>query len=527
MTSQTFTDTERRTTLAALMIVFLLSALDQTIVSTAMPRIISELNGLNLYSWVTTAYLLTSTVMVPIWGKLGDIFGRKPVLITGISIFLAGSWLSGISGEFGTILGVPGMVQLIVFRALQGIGGGALFTTAFAIIADLYPPRERGKFAGIFGSVFGLASVLGPIIGGYFTDHGTVQVGTHTVAGWRWVFYVNLPLSLLSLFMVIVKMPPLEHRRAGKIDFLGAALLICAFVPLLLVLSLGGHNFAWGSPRSLGLFALAAVSLAAFVFVETRVSNPILPMHLFQNKVFTTANTAGFLISMAFMGVVMFLPLFLQLGRGVPATVSGMTMLPLMAGLIVGSTIAGQLVTKTGKYKPFMIAGASTLLVAVFLLHDLSKITSLPLLCLLLAFVGLGLGPGQSLFNIATQNAVDPRDLGVATSSNQFFRQIGSTVGAALAGTLLTARLANLPGGGLDLGKLEGMAVQAAAKGEAAHADPVLQAALVHAVSGVMVAALFVVAAGLAAILMIPAVPLRARQPVGDAPVLEKAEPTN
>ena len=524
---QTFTDTERRTTLAALMIVFLLSALDQTIVSTAMPRIISELNGLNLYSWVTTAYLLTSTVMVPIWGKLGDIFGRKPVLITGITIFLAGSWLSGLAGEFGAVLGLPGMVQLIVFRALQGIGGGALFTTAFAIIADLYPPRERGKFAGIFGSVFGLASVLGPIIGGYFTDHGTVQIGTHTVAGWRWVFYVNLPLSLLSLFMVIVKMPPLEHRRAGKIDFLGAALLICAFVPLLLVLSLGGHNFAWGSPQSLGLFAMAIVSLAAFVIAETKVSNPILPMHLFQNKVFTTANAAGFLISMAFMGVVMFLPLFLQLGRGVPATISGMTMLPLMAGLIVGSTVAGQMVTKTGRYKPFMIGGASILLVAVFLLHDLSRIHGLALLCVLLAFVGLGLGPGQSLFNIATQNAVDPRDLGVATSSNQFFRQIGSTVGAALAGTLLTARLADLPGGGLDLGKLEGMAVQAAARGQPAHADPALQAALVHAVSGVMVAALFVIAAGLAVILMIPALPLKSRQPASGAPVLEKAEPTN
>lgn len=527
MTTQTFTDAERRLTLAALMIVFLLSALDQTIVSTAMPRIISELNGLNLYSWVTTAYLLTSTVMVPIWGKLGDIFGRKPVLITGISIFLAGSWLSGLAGEFGPILGVPGMVQLIVFRALQGIGGGALFTTAFAIIADLYPPRERGKFAGIFGSVFGLASVLGPIIGGYFTDHGTVRLGTQIIAGWRWVFYVNLPLSLLSLFMVIVKMPPLEHRRSGKIDFLGAALLIAAFVPLLLVLSLGGHSFAWSAPESLGLFALAIASLVAFVIVETRVSNPILPMHLFRNTVFTTANTAGFLISMAFMGVVMFLPLFLQLGRGVPATVSGMTMLPLMAGLIVGSTVAGQMVTRTGTYKPFMIGGAAVLLVGVFLLHDLSRITSLPLLCGLLAVVGLGLGPGQSLFNIATQNAVDPRDIGVATSSNQFFRQIGSTVGAALAGTMLTARLANLPGGGLDLGKLEGMAVQAAAQGKAAHADPVLQAALVDAVSGVMVAALFVIVAGLATILMIPALPLRSHQPAAGAPVLEKSEPTN
>ena len=218
MTAQTFTDTERRTTLAGLMIVFLLSALDQTVVSTAMPRIIAELNGLTLYSWVTTAYLLTSTVMVPIWGKLGDIYGRKPILLAGIAIFLAGSWLSGLSGEFGPVLGLSGMVQLIVFRALQGIGGGALFTTAFAIIADLYPPRERGKFAGIFGSVFGLASVLGPLIGGYFTDHGTVHLGGQVIAGWRWVFYVNLPLSLLSLFMILVKMPPLEHRLLRMIS---------------------------------------------------------------------------------------------------------------------------------------------------------------------------------------------------------------------------------------------------------------------------------------------------------------------
>ncbi|WP_168076615.1 MDR family MFS transporter [Caulobacter sp. SSI4214] len=523
---QAFSDAERRLTLAALMIVFLLSALDQTIVSTAMPRIIAELNGLNLYSWVTTAYLLTSTVMVPIWGKLGDIFGRKPVLITGISIFLAGSWLSGLSGEFGDLLGMPGMVQLIVFRALQGIGGGALFTTAFAIIADLYPPRERGKFAGIFGSVFGLASVLGPIIGGYFTDHGTVRFGAHAIAGWRWVFYVNLPLSLLSLFMVIVKMPPLEHRRAGKIDFVGAALLIATFVPLLLGLSLAGHSFAWSAPQSLGLFGLAAVSLVAFVIAETKVSNPILPMHLFRNKVFTTSNLAGFLVSSAFMGVVMFLPLFLQLGRGVPATVSGMTMLPLMAGLIVGSTIAGQLVTRTGRYKPFMIGGVVLLLVGVFLLRDLSRIHHLGLLCGLLALVGLGLGPGQSLFNIATQNAVDPRDIGVATSSNQFFRQIGSTVGAALAGALLTARLASLPGGGLDLAKLEGMAITAAAHGQAAHADPALRDALVHAVSGVMQAALVVVFLALATILLIPALPLRSRQPQ-PAATLAKDEPTN
>ena len=518
MNDTPFSDAERRLTLGALMIVFLLSALDQTIVSTAMPRIIADLHGLTLYSWVTTAYLLTSTVMVPIWGKLGDIYGRKPILVIGISIFLAGSWLSGLSGEFGAVLGVSGMVQLILFRALQGIGGGALFTTAFAIIADLYPPRERGKFAGIFGSVFGLASVLGPLIGGYFTDHGTVQLGGHLIAGWRWVFYVNLPLSLLSLFMVIVKMPALPHQRSGAVDVLGAALLIAAFVPLLLALSLGGHSFAWRAPQSLGLFALAAVALTLFIYVENRVSNPILPPHLFKNRTFSTANLAGFLISMAFMGVVMFLPLYLQLGMGVTATTSGLTMLPLMGGLIVGSTLAGQQVSRTGQYRPLILAGASLLLVGVSLLAFFLGKVSLPVLCLMLLVVGLGLGPGQSLFNIATQNAVEPRDIGVATSSNQFFRQIGSTVGAALAGALLTHRLASL-GGSMDLGALQGLAIKASLSGGHAAVDSSLQNALIHAVQGVMEAGALVVLAGLVTILFIPVLPLRSRMPTA-APAL-------
>lgn len=520
MTGQ-FTDAERRTTLAGLMIVFLLSALDQTIVSTAMPRIISELHGLTLYSWVTTAYLLSSTVMVPIWGKLGDIYGRKPVLVVGISIFMVGSWLSGLSGEFGTLAGMSGMVQLIVFRALQGIGGGALFTTAFAIIADLYPPRERGKFAGIFGSVFGLSSVLGPLIGGYFTDHGTVHLAGHVIAGWRWVFYVNLPLCLLSLFMILVKMPALPHQRSGNIDFLGAALLIAAFVPLLLALSLGGHDIAWASPQSIGLFVGAAVALGLFVYVESRVSNPIVPLHLFRNKTFVTANLAAFLISMAFMGVAVFLPLYMQLGLGVDATTSGLAMLPLMGGLIVGSAVSGQLVTRTGKYKPFMLGGASLLLVGVVPMTHLAGIQHLYLLCLLLLVVGVGLGPNQSLFNLATQNAVSPRDIGVATSSNQFFRQIGSTVGVAVAGALLTTRLAAYGGGKLDLGALQGLALESGVVGGTR--DPALGQALAFAVSGVMQAALVVIVLGLAVILFVPALPLRSRMPAAE-PVLEKEE---
>jgi len=520
MTTQTFTDTERRLTLGALMIVFLLSALDQTVVSTAMPRIIAELNGLTLYAWVTTAYLLTSTVMVPIWGKLGDIYGRKPILLAGIGVFLAGSWLAGLSGEFGDILGMSGMVQLIVFRALQGIGGGALFTTAFAIIADLYPPRERGKFAGLFGSVFGLASVLGPLIGGYFTDHGTVHLGSHVIAGWRWVFYVNLPLSLLSLFMILVKMPPLEHRRSGAVDYVGAILLVAAFVPLLLALSLGGHDFAWSSPQSLGLFAFAAVALAAFLWAESRVSNPILPLRLFANRVFAAANGAGFLLSMAFLGVVTFLPLYMQLGLGVDATTSGLAILPMMGGLIVSSTLAGQLVSRTGRYKPMLMAGAALLMTGFWLLSQVSTHTTLLDLCWRMGVVGLGLGPSQSLFNIAIQSAVEPHDIGVATSSNQFFRQIGSTIGVAIFGALLTHRLAG-EGLGLDLGALQGMALKATAQGAARHMDPALAQALTHALTGVFFGGIVVTGLGLAVVFLLPEIPLRGRGPAAE-PVLEK-----
>jgi EmrB/QacA subfamily drug resistance transporter len=525
--AQTFTEDERRITLIGVMIVFLLSALDQTIVGTAMPRIIAELNGLQFYSWVTTAYLLTSTVMVPIWGKLGDLFGRKPVLLAGISIFLVGSWLSGLSGEFGDmpLLG-GGMTQLIVFRAIQGIGGGALFTTAFAIIADLFPPRERGKFAGLFGSVFGLASVLGPVIGGYFTDHGTFQIGAHVVAGWRWVFYLNLPLSLLSLFMIIVKMPRLSHRATGSIDWAGAGLMITAFTPLLLALSLGGHSYPWGSPVIIGLLVGAAVALGLFLLAERAAESPILPLNLFRNRVFTLANLAGFLLSMAFLGVITFMPLYMQLGHGLDATASGLMTLPLMGGLIVSSTLSGRMVSKTGRYKPFMLGGASVLLVGVFLLSRVEPSTPLWDLSLRLALVGFGLGPGQSLFSLAVQNAVPASQIGVVTSANQFFRQIGSTLGVAVFGALLThnlTRALGTQGSSLDIGALEGMALKAQAAGDAAGVDPALRETISHAITGGFAASLLVILAGLVVAMFIPELPMRGRQIPGETVLAEDA----
>ncbi|MBN9320035.1 MAG: MFS transporter [Caulobacterales bacterium 68-7] len=513
---QSFTPQERRVTMIGIVIVFMLSALDQTIVSTAMPRIVAELNGLPLYAWVTTSYLLTSTVMVPIWGKLGDLYGRKPVLLSGIGIFLLGSWLSGLAGEFGDLpLIGGGMVQLIVFRAIQGIGGGALFTTAFAIIADLYPPRERGKFAGMFGSIFGLASVIGPVVGGYFTEHGTFHLGAHVVAGWRWVFYLNLPLSALSLFMIIAKMPPMTHRRPGSVDYIGAILLVISATALLLALSFGGHTYPWASAPVIGLFALSAVTLAAFIFAERVVRDPILPLTLFGNRTFSTSNGAAFLVSVAFMGVVSFLPLYMQLGQGVSPTKSGLSILPLMGGLILSSTISGQLVSKTGRYKPFMFIGAGLLFLGILALSRVTVDTTTLDLSWRLAVMGLGLGPGMSLYAMAAQNAVPVDRIGVATSSNQFFRQIGSTVGVAVFGALLTHSLGSAAGG-LDLGQLEGLALKA---GAGTGVDPALRIAISHAITGLFVAALFVVAAAVAVIVFIPELPLRSRQPPGEPTV--------
>jgi EmrB/QacA subfamily drug resistance transporter len=528
---QTFSSEERRLTLTALMIVFLLGALDQTIVTTAMPRIVAELKGLNLYAWVTTSYLLTSTVMVPIWGKLSDLHGRKPVLLAGIGVFLVGSWLSGLSGEFGPLplLG-GGMSQLIVFRAIQGIGGGALFTTSFAIIADLFEPRERGKFSGIFGATFGLASVIGPVVGGYFTEHATVHPFGHLIEGWRFIFYLNLPLSLLSMFMIVVKMPRLQHRGGGDIDYLGAGLIIAAFVPLLLAMSWGGHDYAWASPQIVGLLAFSAVALATLVFVESRVPEPMVPIELFANRVYSTANAASFIMNMAFMGVVTFLPLFMQVGQGVPATKSGIALLPLMGGLILASTTTGFLVSRTGLYKPFMLGGAAILATGVVLLTGIGPNTSLGGIGWRLFIVGVGLGPAQNLFSLSIQNAVPPHQIGVATSGSQFFRQIGSTIGVALFGALLThdigdelARRAPPDVAGVhqqvDIGKLQAMALAQAAPPEVRAKAPPTSPAMLEATRASFAAAIVNVfqvslaAIGLAIviILLIPSLPMRPR----------------
>jgi EmrB/QacA subfamily drug resistance transporter len=471
VTAHTITEQEKRLTIAAIMTVFLLSALDQTVVSTAMPRIIAELHGLEMYSWTATAYMLTSTIMVPIYGKLGDMYGRKIILTVGVSIFLLGSALCGLAGEFGDLpLVGGGMVQLICCRAIQGLGSGALFSGAFAVIGDLYSPRERGKIMGWFVAMFSIASIAGPTIGGFFTDHGTVEFFGYTIAGWRWVFYVNLPLGLASLFMIIFKMHRTNIATGGRVDYIGAMFLIVAFVPLLLALTWGGNRYLWNSQEIIELLVVAAIGLIAFILIEARVSHPIIPLSLLRNRPFAIINTAAFIISMAFFGVVMFMPLYMQLVLGVNATKSGFSMLPLMLGIMGAAMISGRLVRRTGHYKPIMIFGCITLIVGVILLMQIGPDTTIQQLNWRMLLVGLGLGPAQSLYSLAAQNAAPVQQMGIATSSSQFFRQIGSTVGIAIFGTVLTHNLVReLPkavpemstvfAGKIDLGRMQAQAM--------------------------------------------------------------------
>ena len=370
--------------------------------------------------------------------------------------------------------------------------------------------------------MFGLASAIGPLLGGYFTDHGTVNIAGHIVEGWRWVFYLNLPVGLIALFMVIAKMPKLSHASKGSIDYLGAVLIVAACVPLLLALTFGGQKYAWDSTVVLGLFAMFVVCTILFVIVEKKVKDPIIHMELFGNKVFAWANTAGFFSSMSFLSVVAFLPLFMQLGQGVQATTSGLSTLPLMLGLIGAATISGRLVTRTGRYKPFMLSGMSVLLVATFLLSQMSHHTSRLDLGWRMAILGVGLGPLQSLYGVAIQNAVPINRIGVVTSANQFFRQIGSTVGVAIFGTLLTnnlnGRLAvwasskGLPS--LSMSKLRSLSVDAQIHSGVMNIPDDIRVLIADSVTDVFLLSIGVVIVALIATLMIPELPMRERPKV-------------
>jgi EmrB/QacA subfamily drug resistance transporter len=412
------------TVFAALMLGMFLAALDQTIVSTALPTIVGDLGGLNHLSWVVTSYLLASTISTPLYGKLGDMLGRKPVFLTAILIFLAGSMLAGLSQSMGELIG---------FRALQGVGAGGLMVGAQAIIADIVPPRDRGRYMGLIGSVFAVASVAGPLLGGFLVDN----------LSWRWVFYVNLPVGALAVLIVVTRLhlhtPTVRHR----VDALGAALLSGGVAALIIVTTWGGNEYAWGSTMIVGLAAVGVVLLVAFVWWETRASEPILPLSLFRSRVFSVANTMGFTIGMAMFGAIIFIPLYLQLVYGASPTSSGLRLLPLMAGLLVAAILSGRAISRIGRYKIFPIAGTAILVVGMFLLSRLGVGTAPWLASVYMLVVGIGIGLVMQVLVLVVQNDVRPQDIGVATSTATFFRSLGGSFGVAIFGTIFASRLAD------------------------------------------------------------------------------------
>jgi EmrB/QacA subfamily drug resistance transporter len=460
---------------AALLLVLLLASLDQTIVSTALPTIVGDLGGIQHLSWVVTAYLLASTVSGPVYGKLGDLYGRKIVLQTAIVVFLVGSALCGASQNMG---------ELIAFRALQGLGAGGLIVTTIAVVGDIIPPRERGRYQGYFGGVFGVSTVIGPLIGGFLVDN----------LSWRWIFYVNIPIGALALVVI----GSVFHARADKvhhkIDYLGAAVLAGGLSAIVLYTSLGGTTYGWGSPAMVATLVVGVVLLVLFPYVERRAAEPILPLELFRNRIFDATSAIGFIVGLSLFGAVTFLPFYFQVVKGYSATKSGLLLTPMMAGLLITSILSGNLISRFGRYKPFPIFGTAVMTLGVFLLSRLSVSTPTWQAALFLLILGLGLGSVIQVLVLAVQNAVPYRLLGVATSGSTLSRQIGGSIGVAAFGAIFSNELSNQLASRLP-GAAAAHIPKAANPAVLAHLPPAIHAQYIASVAAAL-RPVFVAAAG-------------------------------
>jgi EmrB/QacA subfamily drug resistance transporter len=480
----------------------LLAALDQTIVSTALPTIVGELGGIDHLSWVVTAYLLTSTAAVPLYGKISDLYGRKIVFQAAIVIFLVGSVLSGLSQS---------MLMLIVFRGVQGLGGGGLMAMAMAIIGDVVSPRQRGRYVGYLGAVFAMSSIVGPLVGGFFVDS----------LSWRWIFYINIPIGIAALFITssVLKLP--FRRVPHRIDFEGAALLVGGVVCLLFVSVWGGVTYPWGSPIILGLGAAAVTLLVAFIAQERRVAEPLLPLRLFRDSIFSVSSVVSVLVGIAMFGAMVFLPVYLQAVQGASATESGLLVLPLMLGLMSMSVLSGRIISATGHYKSWPVAGMGIAAVGVFLLSRMDVNTSRLMTSVFMVIFGAGIGMVMQVLLLAVQNSAPHADLGVATSAVNFFRQMGATLGTAVFGAIFSSRLANELAAKLPPGAARGVDPTRLANGPAQiKALPpglrdIVVGALSHSLSVVFLCGVPVLLIGFGLSWMLRQIPLRDTVHVG------------
>ncbi|MEK4972522.1 MDR family MFS transporter [Niallia sp. FSL R7-0648] len=413
------TQKKKLSIMIAIMAAMFFAAINQTIVSTAMPKIISILDGMDYYTWTINIYMLTSTIATVLVGKLSDMYGRKPFLLIGILLFMVGAFLTGTSND---------VFQFIAYRGIQGIGAGIIQSSAFTAVGDLFPPRERGKWMGLLTAVFGFSSVLGPLLGGYLVDH----------LDWHWLFWIFLPIGIIAFGMIMALFPKVEGNGKQSIDYIGSLFMTVAIVPLLLAFSWAGTEYAWGSVQILGLIAASIVFAIVFVLVEKKAKNPILPLHLFKNNIVTVSNIIGFIMNFGMMGAMIYLSFFVQGVLGISPTYAGYVTMPMSIVMVISSTIIGQLISKTGKYKRFALIGVPTMIAGMAIMIFMN---SVPMAILSIIVFGLGLGIGMPVFSIATQNAVSHKELGVVTASTQLFRNLGGTIGIAVMGTVMANNL--------------------------------------------------------------------------------------